>query len=145
MTPMDASLFPLEAPGLLPHAGPMCCIDRLLASDTASALAEVVLEEGHSLLDGETLVPCGFVELAAQTAGAMQGFDRKRLHLPPQFGYLAGAQDFAVHGTARVGDRLEIAVQLEAELGGVRLITAEIRGAGGVLATGRLKVYVPEN
>ncbi|MCL2122482.1 MAG: hypothetical protein FWH34_00180 [Desulfovibrionaceae bacterium] len=142
---MDISPFPLEAQRLLPHAGAMCCIDSLLASTKTMAVAEVVLAHGHSLLDDDTLAPAGYVELAAQTVGAMQGFDRQRQNLPPQSGYLVGAQDFIIFGAAKVGDRLEMEVHIEAELGEVTILTAEVRCAKTMLATGRLKVYVPES
>jgi len=142
---MDISPFPLEAQRLLPHAGAMCCIDSLLASTKTMAVAEVILVHGHSLLDGDILAPAGYVELAAQTVGAMQGFDRQRQNLPPQSGYLVGVQDFSIFGTATVGDRLKIEVYIVAELGEVTILTAEVRCGKTMLANGRLKVYVPEN
>ena len=142
---MDTSPLPLAAMGLLPHAGTMCCIDRLLTSTKTMAVAEVVLEGNHSLLDGDTLAPAGCVELAAQTAGALQGFDRQRQNLPPQHGYLVGAQDFAVCGTATVGDRLEVEVHIEAEFAEVTVLSAKVSRGETVLATGRIKVYVREN
>ena len=142
---MDISPLPLDAQSLLPHAGAMCCIGRLLASTKTMAVAEVVLARGHSLLDGDTLAPAGYVELAAQTVGAMQGFDRQRQNQPPQSGYLVGTQDFTILGAATVGDRLEMEVHIEAELGAVTILTAEVRCGTTVLAGGRLKVYVPES
>ena len=142
---MDTSPFPLKAKSFLPHAGTMCCIDRLFASTKTMAVAELVLEQGHSLLDGDTLAPSGYVELAAQTAAAMQGYNRQRQNLLPQYGYLVGAQDFTVLGAATLGDRLEVEVHIEAELGEVSILTAEVRRGETKLATGRLKVYVPKN
>ena len=142
---MDMSSFPIEVERLLPHGRPMRCIDRLLISTKTMAVAEVVLEVGHSLLDGDTLAPVGHVELAAQTAGAMQGFDRQQQNLPPQHGFLVGAQDFAVHGTATVGDRLEVEVHIEAEFAEVTILSAKVSCAETVLATGRVKVFVQEN
>jgi predicted hotdog family 3-hydroxylacyl-ACP dehydratase len=123
----------------------MCCIDSLLASTKTMAVAEVALAHGHSLLDGDTLAPAGYVELAAQTVGAMQGFDRQRQNLPPQSGYLVGVQDFTVFGAARVGDRLEMEVHIEAELGEVAILTAEARCGQTMLAAGRPNVHVPES
>jgi predicted hotdog family 3-hydroxylacyl-ACP dehydratase len=142
---MDMSPFPLEAHRLLPHAGAMCCIDSLRASTKTMAVAEVVLARGHSLLDGDTLAPAGYVELAAQTVGAMQGFYKQRQNLPPQSGYLVGAQDFTVFGAATLGDRLEVEVHIEAEFGEMTVLTTEVRRGETMLAAGRLKVYVPES
>jgi len=142
---MDTSPFPVEAKRLVLHAGTMCCINRLVVATKTMAVAELVLEQGHSLLDGDTLAPAGYVELAAQTAAAMHGFDRQRHDLPLQYGYLVGAQDFTVFGEARLGDRLEMEVHVEAKLGEVSILTAEVRRGETRLATGRLKVYAPES
>ena len=70
---MRAETFPFDARLLLPHEGPMCCIDRLLSSSKTAAVAEAELFAGHSLLTDGFLAPAGCVQLAAQTAGAMQG------------------------------------------------------------------------
>lgn len=136
--------LPIDARRLLPHAGPMCCIDRLLRSSKRDACAEVALASGHSLLRGGELDPAGYVELAAQTAGAMQGYDRLIQGLPPAFGYLVGVQDFVIHGVARLDDCLHVQVAIDAELGEVTILNASVRRGDELLAEGRLKVYVPE-
>lgn len=143
---MPASMpsFPLNAETLLPHARPMCCIDRLLASSKTGATAEAVLVPGHTLLRGGVLDGSGYVELAAQTAGAMQGYDQYIQDLPPKAGFLVGAQDFHIREEARENDVLRIDVSLVAELGEVSVLAAVILRDGGVLAEGRLKVFVPE-
>jgi predicted hotdog family 3-hydroxylacyl-ACP dehydratase len=122
----------------------MCCIERLLSSSETAAVAEVTLTPAHSLMNGDALDKAGYVELAAQTAGAMQGFDLFRQGLPLKFGYLVGAQDFIFHRGARAGDTLTIKVTLEAELGEVSVLSSRILLEEELLAEGRLKVYVPE-
>lgn len=139
-----AASFPFEARALLPHAGPMCCIDTLLASSKTGATAEVLLAPGHSLLRGETLDGAGYVELAAQTAGAMQGYDLYIQKLPPKPGFLVGVQDFLIHEEARAGDTLRVTVALTAELAEVSVLSAEVFRDGSLLAEGKLKVFVPE-
>jgi predicted hotdog family 3-hydroxylacyl-ACP dehydratase len=136
--------FPIEARALLPHAGPMCCIDRLLASSKTGATAEATLVPGHSLLRGDALDGAGYVELAAQTAGAMQGYDLYVQNLPPKPGFLVGVQDFCIHDEALVGDTLCITVALTAELAEVSVLSASVFRGGSLLADGRLKVFVPE-
>lgn len=135
--------LPLDAEALLPHAGPMCCIDTLLASSKKAATAEVTLTPGHSLMRGDVLDGSGYLELAAQTAGAMQGYDQLVQGLPPKPGFLVGAQDFHIHGEARVGDTVRIDVTLTAELAEVSVLSAVVRRDAVVLAEGRLKVFVP--
>ena len=135
--------FPIAAASLLPHAGPMCCIDTLLASSKKAACAMVTLFPDHSLLRGGVLDEAAYLELAAQTAGAMQGYDDHIRGCPPKPGFLVGVQDFHIHGEARVGDILHIDVTLTAELAEVSVLSATVRRDIELLAEGRLKVFVP--
>ena len=136
--------FPFDASALLPHKGPMCCIDRLLSSSKTAAVVEADLHAGHILLTDGVLDPAGCVELAAQTAGALQGFDQHIHGLPPKSGFLVGVQDFFVHSTARVGDTVRIEVVIIAELGEMTVLSSKLFHQEVLLAEGRLKVYVPE-
>lgn len=138
------SQFPLDARRFLPHDGPMCCIERLLSSTGTTAAADVLLGPDHALLLGGELDPCAYVELAAQTAGAMQGYDQHVRGLSPKRGFLVGVQDFVIHAGARAGDRLRMDVAIYAELGEMTVLTATIQRDDELLAEGRLKVYVPE-
>ena len=138
------SLFPFAARSLLPHKGPMCCIDRLLSSSKTAAITEADLHAEHVLLTDGLLDPAGCVELAAQTAGALQGFDQYKQGLPPKSGFLVGVQDFFVHGIARAGDTVRIEAAIIAELGEMTVLSARLFHQERLLAEGRLKVYVPE-
>jgi predicted hotdog family 3-hydroxylacyl-ACP dehydratase len=139
----------MDAGRLLPHEPPMVCIDRLLFASAEQAQTLVCLRPGHILLHNGQLCAAGYVEIAAQSAGAMQGFARLHLGLPAQEGFLAAVQDFVISGRAREGDCLVSTVRLQAEVGGVLLIRAEtVRkesdGREELLAKGTLKVFVPE-
>lgn len=138
---------------LLPHAAPMRCIDRLLSASVASAEAEVLLSAGHILLHEGLVTEAGYVEMAAQTAGAMKGYAEKVLGLPVKEGFLAAVQDFSVDETAQEGETLRITVHVLAEISGVSLIEAHIFRVADAqageeqtttLASGKLKVFVPE-
>lgn len=141
---MKKLAFPISVEELVPHAQPMCCVDWLLSSSKTAALAEVTLHPDHSLLHEGMLDAASFVELAAQTASAMQGYDRIIQGLEPAMGFLVGVQDFAILGQAFVGDTLHLAVNVAAELGPVSVIAAGVTRGETLLATGNLKVYVAE-
>lgn len=140
----QVSHFPFAVGPLLPHAGPMLCIDRLLSSSKTAAVAEATLTPEHSLLREGILDSAAYVELAAQTAGAMQGYDLFLQGQPPKPGFLVGVQDFIIHGGAGMGDRLVMDVAIIAELGEMTVLAARVCRDGVLLAEGRLKVYVPK-
>lgn len=110
-----------------------------------------MLNEGHILLNKGFISDAGYIELAAQTAGAVKGYRDKSAGRPIGGGYLAAVQNFTVHGRARRGDSLRITVTLLTELSGIRLIYAEVRlkagyssDSGELLASGRLKLFAPD-
>ena len=138
----DALSLPLSASLLLPHAPPMLCLDRLVRAADDEAEAEVLLREGHILLNAAgRLEPCGMVELAAQCAGAGLGHARRLRGLEPRLGFLVEARRFAVTGTAGAGDVLTVTTARAAEVGGVALVEVAVYASGRLIASGQLKVF----
>lgn len=138
----NALSLPVPTSLLLPHASPMLCLDRLARATDDEAEAEVLLREGHILLNAEgRLEPCGMVELAAQCAGAGLGFARRLRGLEPQLGFLVEARRFAVKETAGAGDLLRVTTARTAEVGGVALVEAAIYAGDRLIASGQLKVF----
>ncbi|CAK7039179.1 MAG: hypothetical protein DELT_00707 [Desulfovibrio sp.] len=135
--------LPAPVSDLLPHEGKMRCIDTLVHEEGDSAVAEVTLNPGHALVSNGIMDRAGFIELAAQTAGARQGYVRKKRNLPPGPGFLVGAQDFVFFTDAYEGDTLEIFVRLTGEFQGVSVVAASVRRGGEELAAGKLKVFEP--
>ena len=120
----------------------MLCLDRLVRATDDEAEAEVLLQEGHILLNAEgRLESCGMVELAAQCAGAGLGYARRLRGLEPQLGFLVEARRFAVAGTAGTGDLLRVTTARAAEVGGVALVEATVHAGDRLIASGRLKVF----
>ncbi|MDR2124244.1 MAG: hypothetical protein LBP38_04580 [Desulfovibrio sp.] len=144
---MDA--FPAPVGELLPHALPMLCIDSLVNVSSESAEVLVHLGPDHILLRDGLLSEVGYVELAAQAAGAMKGYAEKLLGLPVREGFLVAVQDFSIFSRARQGQTLRISLSRLAEMSGVNLLETTIRPdspgtSQDPLAWGKLKVFVPE-
>ena len=137
------TFFSQNASTLLPHKGAMCCIDTLTYSDSKETRATVCLGPGHALLDGNTFDRAGFVELAAQTAGLLQGLALKEKGSAPALGMLVGVQGVVFSGDACQGDTLDITVTREAELGDVHVLAFSVHRQDTLLAQGKLKAYIP--
>jgi predicted hotdog family 3-hydroxylacyl-ACP dehydratase len=146
--------FPVPAQTVLPHTLPMLCIDTLIAVSETSAEAIVNLAPGHILLEGDTLSEVGYIELAAQTAGAMKGYWKIKAGRPIGDGYLVAVQNFTVSEKARIEERLTIQIELLTVLSNIYLIEAKIvRLPKEVnnktyccnLASGKLKLFIPED
>lgn len=142
---MAALTLPRSAAELLPHRPPMQLIDRLLASDGNSAVAET-LPAGDHLFAGADgrLDPVALIEMFAQTYAAMQGFEDLRIGRAVKEGFLVGIRRIRIEGTARVGERLEVMVRTIGAIDGFAVAEGEVRSGGAVLAAGSLKLWIPD-
>jgi predicted hotdog family 3-hydroxylacyl-ACP dehydratase len=131
----------------------MLCIDALTAASETQAESVAHLAWGHILLEQDAISEVGYIELAAQTAGAMKGYWEKIAGRPISDGYLAAVQNFTVFDKAFLGETVSIHITLLMELSGVRLIEAEIKRlpqktsgntTSTLLASGKLKLFLPE-
>jgi 3-hydroxymyristoyl/3-hydroxydecanoyl-(acyl carrier protein) dehydratase len=129
----------------------MCCIDHLTAFTETGGEAAVLLRPGHILLNADgRMDPCGFIELAAQTAGAMAGAQAETAMggSPPDSAMLVGVQKFFARGRALCGDRLRVEVAVLARLEdmlSLRFTVRKDRPEGSEntpLADGRLSAFV---
>lgn len=147
---MNKLTQPLEAVALLPHKSRMCCIDRLVEFSKVSATAEAKLRPGHILLNADSIMePCGFIELAAQTAGAMYGASSIAGNV--SLAMLTSLQKVTILNDARLNDVLRITVNVIGELEGILSLQFMIHRQNSdatdmpLLAQGRLTAYVPQD
>ena len=131
---------------LLPHRAPMLLLSGLDDFSEKGARGTVELREGNPYLrpDG-VLERAAYAELMAQCFAAGAGAFARRAHKPPAaFGYLAALRDIAVHTDARCGETLVVSVNITAALGPVTVLEGAVRRADTLLATGQLKLFIPE-
>lgn len=70
------SFSDLTLEDLLPHRGPMLLVDEVLAADRTQALTLCRPKRSWPLADERGVHPLILIELAAQTAGVCNGWDR---------------------------------------------------------------------
>ena len=100
---------------LVPHRGAMCWLDRVLAADAESLLAEATIRADHLLLRDGLLGASAGVEYMAQTAAAWAGWQRHATAAAgkaARIGFLLGTRRYQCSRAAfAVGDVLRIHVQ----------------------------------
>lgn len=139
-----SGIAPIEE--LVPHAGAMRLIDRVIAEDGDCVRAEAVVRRDNLFFHGEAGIPAyvGF-ELMAQTISAYDGLRRRREGKPPAIGFLLGCRRYAAaRPYFREGERLEI--EVTSLLGDEGMASFQCRildEAGAVLASGTINVYRP--
>nr|WP_287410800.1 3-hydroxylacyl-ACP dehydratase [Pseudodesulfovibrio sp.] len=142
MTPF----IPLPAPAgkFVPHEGPMRLIDSLLSADGETGRAEVHIRDNHLLLNEDgTLDGVVFPELVAQTYAAIRGFELRTAGKPLQPGYLVGVQKCEALGRPKAGDVLLVAAETVGKFSGFAVVEGEVRCNDRVLATAKIKLFIP--
>lgn len=91
---ITAELSGMTLEDLIPHRGRMVLIDEILEVDAGHALTASVMSAAYPLVDAEGVQPLIMIELAAQTAGVCNGWDRIRTKGidSEQMGWLVGVK-----------------------------------------------------
>lgn len=133
--------LPMPVDTLIPQRAPMKMVDTLLSVGERSAEVETVIAADNPFLDAQqNLEPAACMELIAQTAAAHNGFRNRHLAAQPE-GFLLGARQLKISGTARCGDRLRITVFKEAKLGDFGVIKGAVFNGDQRMAEGEIKVF----
>ena len=142
-----AAGLPVPAAGLTPHRRPVRLVETLLAVNARGGRAEARIPEGpiFATRDGR-LDPTGHLELIAQTFAAVKGWRERHCDTPPQSGYLVGADEFILSGSAGIGDRLTITIEEDDTFAPFVRVLGQVHRRSRCLARGRLKLWlVPPN
>ncbi|HEY0954690.1 MAG TPA: hotdog family protein [Roseateles sp.] len=132
---------------LVPHAGPMCLLDRVLAAERERLSAEVVVPaQGLFSHDGGVGAWVG-IEYMAQAVAAWAGWQARAAGEPPRIGLLLGTRRYRC-GVPRfmVGQRLRIDIERAYQAdNGLGQFDCRIHADGVELASATLTVFGPED
>lgn len=136
--------LPVPASDIIPHRGAMLLIDSLEASENGAGSARTTLPAtclttgDDGVIDRLTLV-----ELVAQTYAAVVGWEMIRAGHDFPIGYLVGVQKFACAAPARAGETLTVNVETVGEFEGFAIVEGTVLRGETVLATAKIKLWVP--
>ena len=82
-----------------------------------------------------------YFELMAQSIAALNGFKQLGRPQKPSGGYLVGAQNLEILGSARVGDVLTISVYKDLRFGGFGIVKGTVSRDDAILARGEIKIW----
>ena len=136
--------LPMLVDDLIPQRAPMKMVDTLLSVGERTAEIETVIGKENPFLDEQlVLEPVACMEIIAQAAAVHNGFRMRHLAVRPE-GFLLGARQLKISGTARCGDRLRTTVYKEAKLGDFGVIKGAIFNGEQCIAEGEIKVFHKE-
>lgn len=136
-----------EIRALLPHAGPMVLLDRLVAADAESIIAEVLIRPNSLFCRADGVGAWVGMEYMAQAIGAYSGYKASLRGEPVRLGYLLGTRRYEARCPSfAVGALLRIHVRrvFQSE-NGLGSFECRIDGDGELLASASLTVYQPKD
>jgi predicted hotdog family 3-hydroxylacyl-ACP dehydratase len=120
----------------------MRIVDTLVGLGERSAEVSVTISDEMPFVSEDgTVDEVAYFEMFAQSIAAMNGFKNMEGPESSAEGYLVGAQDLEVLGTAHVGDTLNISVFKESRFGKFGVIRGTVSRNDAVLARGAIKVW----
>jgi predicted hotdog family 3-hydroxylacyl-ACP dehydratase len=137
----------LRAEDLLPHKGPICLLDRVIAAGDDVLVATAAFgPESPFCRDGRVGSWIG-LECMAQAVGAWSGYQRLLRGVPPRIGFLLGTRRFDCHRPwLALGHVLRIEVRKVIEMDdGLGQFNGQIFDADDEVASAVLTVYSPED
>ncbi|WP_298211433.1 hotdog family protein [Acidovorax sp.] len=141
---MSSELLPIE--NYVPHRGAMLLLDRLLASDDETAVAEVTVPRDGLFLHDAGMPSWVGMEYMAQTVAAWAGWRARQKGREVQIGFLLGSRKYeTAQAFFAPGSRLTVSVRCEL-LGdnGLGMFDCRIDAEGGkAIATARISVFEP--
>jgi len=140
----DISL-PMPAERLVPHRSPLRLVDRLLEFSGGTGVVEAVIGPDNLFLKHDGTFPSlTTVELIAQAAAAVKGYDDLRQGRTIKKGYLADIRGINFIGLCYKGDRLTIRIEIVRAFGEFSIIQGDVKRGEDTVAQGTLKLWVPE-
>jgi len=129
---------------LIPQRPPIVMVDVVWsATDTEAETGLTIQEDNIFVRDGRFREP-GMIEHIAQSAAAFAGYDAFTRDEEPKLGYIGEIKDCNLNVLPKVGDELRTTIQLVAEVGGIRLISAETKVKDEVVAGCMMKIFLKE-
>ena len=142
---MNEPLPPISE--LLPHEGPMCMLDRLVAVHGEGLVAEVVVPvDGLFSRDGNVGAWVG-VEYMAQAVAAWVGWQSRALGQAPRIGFLLGTRRYRCSVPRFAAGqclRVKIGCNYQAD-NGLGQFDCTLRAGDAVLASAQVTVFGPED
>ena len=136
--------LPMPIEDLLPQRPPMLLLNRLLSCTATEGTVEALISPGNLFrLPDDTIHAAALIELMAQAYAAVHGYQDRLAGQAVGIGFLAGVSNAAVHGTARIGDRLLVSVRQTALIKPFARAEAQVVRDGETIAEGELTLFIP--
>ena len=134
--------LPMSVENLIPQKLGMRVVSSLLKVGERTAKIESIFTEKSPFVkpDG-SIEEIAYMEMMAQSAAAMNGFEKFDTDRPDPGGFLIGGQKINIYCKAYIKERLIIDISKQAKFGNFGILTATIKRNNDLIAEGEIKIY----
>lgn len=134
--------LPFKVNDLIPQKEPMRVVTTLMEVGERHCIVESDLTETCPFIreDG-TLEEVVYMEIMAQSAAVMNGFEKYDTGAPEPDGFLIGSQDIDIFARTQVKDKLTTDISKTAKFGNFGILYASIKHKDRLIAQGEIKIY----
>ena len=121
----------------------MQVVDTLMSIGERTANVNVTISNDMLFVrDDGTVDETAYLEIIAQSIAAQAGFKHIGVSSSQEVeGFLLGAKDLEIYGTAHIGDTLTISILKYARFGGFGIFKGQVFRGKDLLAQGEVKVW----
>lgn len=130
---------------LIPQRPPIVMVDVVWSADEQSADTGLIIQEDNIFVKDGLFREPGLIEHIAQSAAAFAGYGTFVRGEEPKLGFIGEIKDCVFNLMPPVGSELRTHTQLVAEIGGIRLINAEVRLKDELVATCVMKFFLKDD
>jgi len=130
---------------LIPQRPPIVMVDVVWSADEQSADTGLTIQEDNIFVKDGLFREPGLIEHIAQSAAAFAGYGTFVRGEEPKLGFIGEIKDCVFKLMPPVGSELRTHIQLVTEIGGIRLINAEVRLKDELVATCIMKFFLKDD
>ena len=143
--PSEQDLRAIDIHTLLPQQEPFVMVQHLVAYDAGHTATETTVMADTLFAEKGCFSAEGLVENIAQTCAARIGYVNKYiLKRGIQIGFIGAVRHFEVNRLPKVGESIRTVVNIEQEIFGMTLATANVYAGDELLARTEIKIAIKD-
>lgn len=126
----------------IPHRDPIVMVDKFYGIEGAKSVSGLLVTHKNIFCENGYLIECGIIEHVAQSAALRTGYYFISKNEPVPIGFIGSVDKVKIYRLPRIGEELITDIEIEAELAGITLLSAQVMVDNIVIAECRMKVAI---
>ncbi|MDR2823998.1 MAG: pseudouridylate synthase [Prevotellaceae bacterium] len=132
----------IEITKLIPQRPPFVMVEKLLFCDELTTKTSLFLKNDNIFSENGYFSQSGIIENVAQTCAARLGY--LNINKPVKIGMIGSVNDFEIFALPEIGCEIITEIVVEAEIGNIILLNANVLCGADKVAQGKMKVILTD-